>query len=135
MRGNGLSAGSGQGMMGNATSTVAMTAQRDVMIAQHDAMEKAVLAGDYTAWKVAVDKMEANHLSDMQGKTMTSVITEANFAKFVEMHKLMQQADTIRKELGLDQAGGMGPGMRDGMMRGGRGMGHRFATSAAVTNQ
>ena len=123
--------GVGRNKGGNdAAASAAFTAQRDAMTAQHDAMQQAINAGDYTAWKAAADK-----LANGRGKAISSIITEANFAKFVEMNKLMQQADAIRKEIGLDQGYDMGPGMHAGIMRGERGFGHRSATSTAVTNQ
>lgn len=127
-RGNGYSASSGQGMMRNATSTVAVAAQRDAMIAQHDAMQQAIASGDYATWRAAADTLEAVRPEGAQGKGMTTIITESNFAQFVAMHKLMQQADSIGKELGLNQGAGRGPGMH------GNGMRHRFVTNTAATN-
>ena len=100
-------------MRGNATSTAAVAAQRESMVAHRATVDAAIQAGDYTAWKTAMSSLPGNG----RGAEMTSVITEANFAKFVEMHKLIAQADAIRVELGLDDKGATGPG------RHGRGQG------------
>lgn len=94
-------------MRGNATSTVAVAAQREAVDAHRAAVDAAVQAGDYVAWKAAMSSLPG----DGHGADMTSVITEANFGRFVEMHKLIAQADAIRVELGLDGKGDMGPGM------------------------
>jgi hypothetical protein len=86
---------------------------------RHTAMTKAFENKDYTAWK-----------SLMQNRGMASkVITEANFAKFVEAHNLALQGKTveaqkIRQELGLGLKNGSGRGV--GGMMGGMGMGRGF---------
>jgi len=83
---------------------------------RHAAMLKAFENKDYTAWK-----------NLMQNRGMvTKVITEANFAKFVEAHNLALQGKTaeaqkIRQELGLGLQNGTG---RNG---GGMGMGKNFS--------
>ena len=66
-------------------------------------IEKALETNDYNAWK---------NLMDGRGR-VAQVINEGNFSKFVEMHKLMkegktEEAQTIRKELGLGEGRGMG---------------------------
>jgi hypothetical protein len=133
MGGNGFEQ---QGVWGNATSTAAVSARRDAMIAHRDAVNKAIEAGDYTAWKTAMSMF-----TNGRGNDMTSVITEANFPKFVEMHTLMNRADTIGKEIGLDRDNTVGSGMMRGGGRGsltgsGRGMmGFRQNANTAVTNQ
>lgn len=82
---------------------------------RHTVMLKAFENKDYTAWK-----------NLMQNRGMaTKVITEANFAKFVEAHNLALQGKTaeaqkIRQELGLGLQNGSG---RNG---GGMGMGRNF---------
>jgi hypothetical protein len=82
---------------------------------RHTAMTKAFENKDYTAWK-----------NLMQNRGMASkVITEANFAKFVEAHNLALQGKTveaqkIRKELGLGLQSG------SGKRGGGMGMGRHF---------
>lgn len=72
-------------------------------IERHTAMEKAFQDKDYTAWK---------SLMQNQGR-VTQIITEANFAKFVEAHNLSLQGKTeeaqkIRQELGLGLRNGSG---------------------------
>lgn len=70
---------------------------------RHEAMTKAFENKDYNAWK-----------SLMQGKgRVTQVVTEQNFARFAEMHKLMldgktDEANQIRQELGLGLRNRMG---------------------------
>lgn len=84
---------------------------------EREAIQAAIDAGDYQAWKDIIDSRPR----------ITDVITADNFDQFVQMHKYMQEgdfeaADTIRDELGLDQFGpmrGMGPHK-------GFHMGHRF---------
>ena len=79
---------------------------------RHTAMLKAFENKDYTAWK-----------NLMQNRGMaTKVITEANFAKFVQAHNLalqgkMVEAQKIRQELGLGLQNGSG---KNGGMRMGR---------------
>jgi len=80
---------------------------------RHEAMEKAFDNKDYSSWK---------SLMDGKGR-VSQVITEDNFARFVEAHELAQQgklieAEKIRQELGLGLKNGLGNKM------GGRGM-HR----------
>jgi len=83
---------------------------------RHTAMLKAFENKDYTAWKDL-----------MQNRGMASkVITEANFAKFVEAHNLALQGKTaeaqeIRQELGLGLQNGSG--RNAGGMMSGMGMG------------
>lgn len=72
---------------------------------RHDAMTKAFADNDYSAWK-----------SQMTGKgRATQVVTQQNFAKFAEAHKLaaegkMTEANKIRAELGLGLHNGSGKG-------------------------
>jgi hypothetical protein len=86
---------------------------------RHTAMTKAFENKDYTAWK-----------NLMQNRGIASkVITEANFAKFVEAHNLALQGKTveaqkIRQELGLGLQNGSG--RNGGGMMGGMGMGRNF---------
>ncbi len=88
-------------------------------VERHTAMLKAFEAKDYTAWK---------NLMQNQGR-VTQVVTEANFAKFVEAHNLALQGKTveaqkIRQELGLGLKNGSG--RNGGGMMGGMGMGRNF---------
>lgn len=76
---------------------------------RHEAMEKALETNNYTAWK---------NLMPSQGR-VTQVITEENFAKFAEAHRLAEKGDLtgaqkIRQELGLGLRNGAGVGMRSG---------------------
>lgn len=81
---------------------------------RHAAMEEAFDNNDYNAWKAL-----------MQGRgRVTEVINEGNFARFVEMHELMEagktaEANAIRTELGLGLGNGQGGGRG---MGGGRGL-------------
>ena len=79
---------------------------------RHDAMEAAMDAGDYNAWKELHE--EYGH-----GKIM-DVVTEENFDRFVEMHEAMEDGDyetasEIRSELGLGQGRGKGLGQGKSM--------------------
>lgn len=73
---------------------------------RHVAMTSAFENKDYNAWK-----------AQMQGRgRVTQVVTESNFAKFAEMHRLMldgktSEANAIRVELGLGLQNGSGQGM------------------------
>ena len=87
---------------------------------RHTAMLKAFENKDYTAWK---------NLMQNRGRA-SEVITEANFAKFVEAHNLALQGKTaeaqkIRQELGLGLQNGSG--INGGGMMGGMGMGRNFS--------
>lgn len=78
---------------------------------RHEKMTKAFENNDYAAWK-----------DQMGNRGATRVVTEQNFSRFSEMHKLMlegktDEANKIRTELGLGQGGGRG----QGKMGGGRG--------------
>ncbi len=82
-------------------------------VERHTAMQKAFENKDYTTWK---------NLMQNRGKA-SQVITEANFARFVDAHNLALQgkiveAQKIRQELGL--------GLQNGSGRNGGGMGRNF---------
>lgn len=74
---------------------------------RHAATQKALETKDYNAWK-----------NLMQGRgRATQIVNEGNFAKFAQMHELLEQgktaeADAIRTELGLGLRNGQGKGMR-----------------------
>jgi len=75
---------------------------------RHEAMTKAFENKDYAAWK-----------AQMGDRGAARVVTEKNFARFVEMRKLRlegktAEADAIRAELGLGQGNGQGKGMHAG---------------------
>jgi hypothetical protein len=74
---------------------------------RHTAMLKAFENKDYTAWK---------NLMQNRGRA-SQVVTEVNFAKFVEAHNLALQGKTveaqkIRQELGLGLQNGSGKNSR-----------------------
>jgi hypothetical protein len=76
-------------------------------------MQKAFDNNDFISWQKL-----------MEGKgRVTQVINKDNFAKFAEIHKLLQEgkkeeAQKLRAELGLGLQNGMGRGMGQGMNRG-----------------
>jgi len=78
---------------------------------RHEQMAKALENRDYDSWKAL-----------MGNRGAAQKITQQNFARFAEMHKLrlegkIEDANKIRAELGLGQGRGEGKGM----MGGGRG--------------
>ena len=83
---------------------------------RHADMLQAFENKDYTSWK---------NLMQNRGR-VTQVVTEANFAKFIEAHNLALQGKTvesqkIRQELRLglqNRSGRNGDGMMTGMSRG-----------------
>lgn len=84
-------------------------------VERHTAMEAAMDAKDYTAWK---------NLMAGRGR-VTQVVTADNFSKFVQAHELAEagkttEAAAIRAELGLGQGNGNSKGTGCGMGRGGR---------------
>ncbi len=86
---------------------------------KHEAMEQAFENNDYNAWKEL-----------MEGKgRVAQVVTEENFARFAEAHRLAEEgdydgADAIRQELGLRTRNGekvragFGQGKGQGMGQG-----------------
>lgn len=86
---------------------------------RHEAMEKAFGSKDFTAWQ---------KLMEGRGR-VTQVISKDNFAKFAEIHELLEdgkkdEANKLRAELGLGLQNGMGKGMGQGQHKGtGAGMG------------
>jgi len=80
----------------------------------HQANLAAFESGDYNAWK-------ENHQGNGR---ITEIVTEENFARFSEAHRLTLEGDTegaatIRAELGLGQGMRNGEGQGSGY-RGGR---------------
>ena len=61
-----------------------------------DAVRAALSAGDYNAWVKAVG----------ENAPILKQINAANFNRFAEAHKLQQQADAIRQELGVNKGAG-----------------------------
>jgi hypothetical protein len=74
-----------------------------------DAVKTALTSGDYNAWVAAEKAVD-------EKCPLLDKINAGNFSKLVEANKLRQQADTIMKELGIDQMGDRGD-------KGGRGLG------------
>ncbi|MCB9813278.1 MAG: hypothetical protein H6772_02630 [Pseudomonadales bacterium] len=69
---------------------------------RHEAINQAFSNGDYNSWK-----------QQMEGNGATNRITETNFLRFAEAHKLATQGDLegakkIREELGLGLKDGSG---------------------------
>ncbi len=86
---------------------------------KHEAMEQAFEDNDYQAW---------TELMEGKGR-VTQVVTEDNFARFAEAHRLAEEgdydaADAIRQELGLRTRNGekVGAGYMQGKGQG-RGQG------------
>lgn len=82
-------------------------------VERHTAMEAAMDAKDYTAWK---------NLMAGRGRA-TQVVTAETFPKFVQAHELAEagktaEAAALRQELGLGNGKGTGSGC--GMGRAGR---------------
>lgn len=80
---------------------------------RHEQMLKAFENNDYAAWK-----------AQMGDRGAARVVSEQNFARFTQMHKLMlegktTEANAIRAELGLGQGNVRGQGMMRGQNRGG----------------
>lgn len=86
---------------------------------RHAEMQKAFENNNYNAWK-----------EQMNGRgRVTQVVNEQNFSRFAEMHKLMldkkyDEANQIRKELGLGQGNGQGKNGKE--MKQGSGRGANF---------
>jgi hypothetical protein len=83
---------------------------------RHEIMQKAFAENDFTAWQ-----------KEMQGRgRVTEVVTEENFPKFAEAHRLaaegnLEAARELRAELGLGLKNGEGrQGKGRGQHRGGR---------------
>ncbi len=79
-------------------------------VERHDAMEKAFNSNDFTTWQKL-----------MTGRgNVTKVVNKDNFAKFAQIHKLIEEGKTaeaqkLRTELGLGLHNGQGNGMGRGM--------------------
>lgn len=88
---------------------------------RHESMEKAFDSLDFTSWQTL-----------MAGRgRVTQVVNKDNFAKFSQMHELMEdgklvEAQKLRAELGLGLQNGQGKGTGNGTgnhFGNGRGMG------------
>lgn len=81
-----------------------------------DAVRTALTNNDYSAWVAAVTALNAN-------SPLLEKITLSNFTSFVKAHELREEANTIMKELGIENEGiGMGMGGQGKGNRGGMGM-------------
>lgn len=73
---------------------------------RHEEITEALENNDYSAWK-----------AQMQDRgRVVQVVSESNFAKYAEMHRLMlegktTEANVLRTELGLGLQNGSGQGM------------------------
>lgn len=76
------------------------------------AIQAAIASGSYTDWKAAVG----------ENSPFAEKVTAENFAKFVEAHKLMDQAREILKGIGIEEGANMGMGMGKALGHG-RGIG------------
>jgi hypothetical protein len=89
-------------------------------VERHEAMTQAFESNDYQAWK-----------EQMAGRgRVTEVITEENFDRFAEAHRLALEGDTegaaqIRLELGLGTRNGAGQGQGQGLKGQGQRLGNR----------
>ena len=82
-------------------------------VERHETMEKAFENNDFTAWQ---------KLMDGKGR-VTKIVTQDNFAKFAQIHKLTEEGKTVeaqkvRQELGLGMHNGSGKGMGQGFKMG-----------------
>lgn len=81
----------------------------DCTAERHEAMTQSFENNDYNAWN-----------EQMQGKgRVTQVVNEGNFNRFAEAHKLtlegkVDEANEIRRELGLGLRDGSGQGQEKG---------------------
>ncbi|NCT55114.1 hypothetical protein GW758_04145 [Candidatus Falkowbacteria bacterium] len=87
---------------------VVMEAQRESrqaeMQADFEAVEVALAANDYNAWKDAIG----------ENNPFAEKVTADNFTKFVEAHNLMDDAREILKSIGIEEGPAMGLGTRQG---------------------
>ena len=86
-------------------------AMREIHKANHEAMQKALEAEDFDAWKEAASETPMSE----------KITSESDFSKLVEAHDLRESGDykaaeELLAELGLEGRGGMG--MERGMGRG-----------------
>ena len=85
--------------------------ERMGFIQEHrEAINQALESGDYDTWIAEIEEMKATR------QDLTEIITEENFARYVQFHEAMQNKDyetatEIAEELGLE---GRGPRRRMG---------------------
>lgn len=101
-----------------------------LMREHREAINQGLESGDYDTWFEAIEEMKASRRGVTE-ITLTEIITEENFARYIEFHEAMQEKDyetatEIAEELGLEPKGPMG-----GM--GGRGF--RVGSGSCPLNQ
>jgi hypothetical protein len=97
-----------------------LVAEREERETHREAVDAAIESGDYTEWKTLVTEQNAE-------APILEKITESNFSKFSELHKLREQVRTLETELdlagpGMGMGGGKMGGSRGEKMGGGRGL-------------
>lgn len=96
--------------------------QKNDLEEKFSAVNKALEAGDYNAWRSAHQAINANC-------PLFSKINADNFDRYAEAYKLRKQASEIMTELGLEPAG-RGHGFMSGRGQGqGRMMGQSFGAN------
>lgn len=96
--------------------------QKSALEEKFSAVDKALEAGDYNAWRAAHQAINANC-------PLFNKINADNFDRYVEAYKLRKQAQEIMSELGLEPVGrghGFMPGRGQGQ---GRMMGQSLGAS------
>jgi len=108
---------------GNGNSDSSLKNKPNFNSANREAIEEAITNNDYASWKSSVG----------DNNPFTGKITEDNFSRFAEAHRLMIQAKTIMEEMGLEGRMGMDMNMGE---RGGHGMNQENLTALnnAFTN-
>ena len=71
-----------------------MTAKKVEMETAMKAVNQALDANDYNAWKTAIATIPKMQM-------LSQKITQANFPKLVELHQAQQKVDSLEQELGL----------------------------------
>jgi len=102
----------GENFKGN-ISAEDLDARRETMQVKRTAMDEIFTNNDYEAWKTLMEEK----VSEVRARAdaMAAEITEENFSKLSEVHKLMQdgnyeEAGQLREELGFGRGmGKMGP--------------------------
>ncbi|MBN2854548.1 hypothetical protein JXK06_03405 [Patescibacteria group bacterium] len=91
------------------------------MQADFEAVEAAILANDYNAWKNAIG----------ENNPFAEKVTADNFAKFIEAHNLMNEAKEILKGIGIEDGPAMGFGRGQGSAKA---MGRGHAQGGGMMN-
>jgi hypothetical protein len=96
--------------------------QRNQRKENTEAVQSALEAEDYAAWKAAVSALGGRY-------NVTEMVTEEEFGTLVEIYKAKEsgnfsEARSLMEESGLNMIPGMELGMGYGQMKGGRNGGH-----------